>query len=123
MALRKPRRRNKKKAPIEERLRSCCKTNTTKVRGDDHSGKHNTKRRTQLLFAVVPEVTDDDNNLTRQRDPERYRREWAVFESIPDIPQTKVWEHHSLRDGRFGHDDDNGAQHLRERESRAHVET
>ena len=72
---------------------------------------------------VIPEVTDDDNDLTHQRDPERHRRERTVLEPAPDIPEGEVGEYLLSRDGWPGHNDNNGAQHLRKGQSRADVET
>jgi hypothetical protein len=77
----------------------------------------------ELLLSVIPEVTDNDHDLAHQRDPERHRREWAVLESVPDIPQSEVWEHLLPRDGWPSYDDNDGTQHLGEGESRADVET
>ena len=68
----------------------------------------------ESLLSVIPEVTDNNNNLTHQRDPERYRRERTVLESISDIPQGEVREHQLSRDGCSGHNDNDGAQHLGE---------
>jgi len=77
----------------------------------------------KLFLSVIPEVTENDNDLTRQRDPERYRREWTVLQPVPDIPQTEIGEHQLWGDGRSGHDDNDRAQHLGEGQSRADMET
>ena len=79
--------------------------------------------RTELFFSVIPEVTDNVDNLTHQRDPEQYRRKWAVLEPVPNVPQSEVREDQSSRNGWSGYDDDNGSQHLGEGESREDVET
>ena len=77
----------------------------------------------ESLLSVTPEVTNNDNDLTHQRDPERYRRERTVLESISDIPQGEVREHQLSRDGCSGHNDNDGAQHLGEGQGCADVET
>ena len=78
---------------------------------------------TKLLLPVIPEVTDNDNDLTYQRDPEGDRRERTVLESIPDVPQSEIGEHQLSRDGWSGYYDDDGAQHLGYGQSRADMET
>jgi len=80
-------------------------------------------RTRELLFSVIPEVADNNNNLTHQRDPEGRRRERTVLEPISRVPQSEVWEHLLSRNGWPGYDDNNRAQHLGEGESRANMET
>ena len=79
--------------------------------------------RTELLFSVIPEVTDHDDNLTHQPDPERHRRERTVLETIANVPEGKVREHQLPGNSCPGYDDYNGTQHLGEGQSRADVET
>jgi len=80
-------------------------------------------RTRELLFSVIPEVTDNNDNLTHQRDPEGHRRERTVLEPISGVPQSEVWEDLLSRNGWSCDDDDNRAQHLGDGESRANVET
>ena len=100
-----------------------CKVEQPKVRYNDHHNQCHTISRTELLLSVIPEVTDNDNDLTCQRDPERYRRERTVLEPISNIPQGEVGEHQLSRDGCSSHNDNDGAQHLGEGQGRADVET
>ena len=79
--------------------------------------------RTQLFFSVIPKVSDNDGNLTHQRDPEWRRCEWTMFEPVSDVPQSEVGEHLLSRDDWSGHDDNDGSQHLGEGKSCTDVET
>lgn len=49
-------------------------------------------RRTKLFFAVEPEVSDDDDDLTHQRKPERSVSHRTPFQTVGEIPGSQIRE-------------------------------